>query len=89
MGYVDADQAGSIEDIKSTSSYCTKLWGNLITWRNKKQTMVDHSSAKAEYQAIAQGICEVIWLEKLMNDLHISISTLVKPYVTASQQSVF
>ena len=64
-GFADADWAGSVEDSKSTTGYCTKLWGNLVTWRSKKQTVVARSSAEAEYRAIAQGVCELIWLERL------------------------
>jgi len=39
-GFADSDWAGSIEDSRSTSGYCTKLWGNLVTWRSKKQQVV-------------------------------------------------
>ena len=38
--YADADWAGSITDRRSTSSYCTFLGGNLLTWRSKKQSVV-------------------------------------------------
>ncbi|KAA0041351.1 Cysteine-rich RLK (receptor-like protein kinase) 8 [Cucumis melo var. makuwa] len=31
--YTDSDWAGSVVDRKSTSSYCTFVWGNLVTWR--------------------------------------------------------
>ena len=31
MGYLDADWVSSIEDSRSTSGYCTKVWGNLVT----------------------------------------------------------
>ncbi|PON48715.1 LOW QUALITY PROTEIN: hypothetical protein TorRG33x02_319380 [Trema orientale] len=34
--FTDADWAGAIDDRKSTSRYCTFVWGNLVTWRNKK-----------------------------------------------------
>ncbi|KAH9735881.1 protein kinase domain-containing protein [Citrus sinensis] len=78
-GYIDADWAGS-EDCKSTSGYCTKLWGNLVTWRSKKQTVVARSSAEAEFRAIAQGMCEVIWLERLMQDLQITVCSPAKLY---------
>jgi len=37
VGYADSDWASAVEDSKSTSGYCTKLWGNLVTWRSKKQ----------------------------------------------------
>ncbi|KAK4395911.1 Retrovirus-related Pol polyprotein from transposon RE1 [Sesamum angolense] len=38
--YSDADYAGSRNDRRSTSGYCTYLGGNLVTWRSKKQTIV-------------------------------------------------
>ena len=34
--YTDADWAGSEEDRRSTTGYCTYVWGNLVTWRSKK-----------------------------------------------------
>ncbi|CAH1427920.1 unnamed protein product [Lactuca virosa] len=51
-------------DAKSTTGYYTKVWGNIVTWRSKKQTVVARSSAEAEYRAISQGICELIWIKK-------------------------
>ena len=29
-GFVDVDWAGSREDSRSTSGYCTKVWGNVV-----------------------------------------------------------
>ncbi|RVW23313.1 Retrovirus-related Pol polyprotein from transposon RE1 [Vitis vinifera] len=55
--YSDADWAGNIIDRRSTSGYCSFVWGNLVTWRSKKQSVVARSSAEAEYRALAQGIC--------------------------------
>ncbi|XP_057984616.1 uncharacterized mitochondrial protein AtMg00810-like [Hevea brasiliensis] len=46
-GFADSDWAGST-DTKSTTGYCTKIWGNVVTWRSKKQTVVARSSAEAE-----------------------------------------
>ncbi|XP_039004039.1 uncharacterized mitochondrial protein AtMg00810-like [Hibiscus syriacus] len=34
--YTDADWAGAINDRRSTSGYCSYVWGNLVTWRSKK-----------------------------------------------------
>ena len=36
--YTDADWAGSADDRRSTTGYCTYVWGNLVTWRSKKQS---------------------------------------------------
>ena len=44
--YSDADWAGSILDRQSTSRYCIYVWGNLTTWRSKKQAVVSRSSAE-------------------------------------------
>ncbi|KAK2999542.1 hypothetical protein RJ639_023205 [Escallonia herrerae] len=53
--YTDADWAGSSVDRRSISGYCTYVWGNLVTWRSKKQPVVARSSAEAEFRALAHG----------------------------------
>lgn len=35
------------------------------------QSVMARSSAEAEYWAIAQGVCELIWIERLLRDLNI------------------
>ncbi|RVX07454.1 Retrovirus-related Pol polyprotein from transposon TNT 1-94 [Vitis vinifera] len=67
--YSDADWAGNIIDRRSTSGYCSFVWGNLVTWRSKKQSVVVRSSAQAEYRALAQGICEGIWIKRVLSEL--------------------
>ena len=34
--FSDADWAGDMLDRRSTSGYCSYVWGNLVTWRSKK-----------------------------------------------------
>ncbi|RVW21623.1 Retrovirus-related Pol polyprotein from transposon TNT 1-94 [Vitis vinifera] len=48
-GYTDADWAGNISDMKSTSGYFPFVGGNLVTWRGKKQKVVALSSAEVEF----------------------------------------
>ncbi|BBG96266.1 transposable element gene [Prunus dulcis] len=69
VGYTDNDWAGSITNIHSTSYYFTLVGGNLVTWRSKKQNVVSQSSAEAEYQGIAQGVCELLWIRGLLIEL--------------------
>ncbi|KAA0062437.1 putative mitochondrial protein [Cucumis melo var. makuwa] len=76
--YTDSDWAGSIVDRKSTSSYCTFVWGNLVTWRSNKQNVVSRSSVEAEYRAMSLGICEEILLQKVLSDLHQECETPLK-----------
>ncbi|KAK2972599.1 hypothetical protein RJ640_007068 [Escallonia rubra] len=64
--------AGSITNRRSASGYCTYVWSNLVTWRSKKQYVVSRSSAEAEFRAIALGICEGMWLKRLLKELNMT-----------------
>ena len=47
------------------------LGENLATWRSKKQNVVSRSSAEAEFRAMAQGVCELLWMKIILDDLKI------------------
>ncbi|PON68952.1 hypothetical protein PanWU01x14_092690 [Parasponia andersonii] len=51
--FTNADWVGAIDDKKSTSGYCTCVWGNLVTWRSKKQSAVSRSRAETEFRTVA------------------------------------
>jgi hypothetical protein len=68
-GYTDADWAGNLSDRKSTSGYFTFVGGNLVTWRSKKQKVVALSSAEAEFRGMAKGLCELLWLRRLLSEI--------------------
>lgn len=78
--YTDADWAGSITDRRSTSGYCSFVWGNLVTWRSKKQTVVARSSAEAELRSLAHGLCEMMWLKDLLDELRQQADEPLKLY---------
>ena len=78
--YSDTDWVGSVNDRRSTSGYCTYVWGNLVAWRSKKQSVVARSSAEAEFRAIALGICERLWLKRVMEELKISTEFPMKMF---------
>ena len=78
--YTDVDYAGSIVDRRSTIRYCTFLGGNLVTWRIKKQNVVARSSAESKFKAIAQGLCEILWLKIILVDLRIKWDDPMKLY---------
>ncbi|KAL0360592.1 UNVERIFIED_CONTAM: Retrovirus-related Pol polyprotein from transposon RE1 [Sesamum radiatum] len=70
-GYTDADWAGDQTTRKSTSGHFTFVEGNLVTWKSKKQKVVARSSAEAEFRGMAQGICELLWIKRVLSDLRI------------------
>lgn len=63
--FTDANWAGLIEGRRLTTGYCTFVWENLITWKSKKRNIVARSRVEAEFRAIAQWICERLWLKKI------------------------
>lgn len=67
-GYSDADWAGDQVTRRSTSGYLTFIGESLVTWRSKKQKVVARSSAEAEFRGLAQGICELLWVRRVLKD---------------------
>ncbi|PKU77531.1 Retrovirus-related Pol polyprotein from transposon TNT 1-94 [Dendrobium catenatum] len=69
--YSDADWASDSMDRKSISGFCSYLGPNLISWTVKKQATVAKSSTEAEYRSLSAATSEVIWLRRLVAELHI------------------
>ena len=70
--YTDADWAGDPNDRRSTTGFVIFLGSNPISWSSKKQHTVSRSSTEAEYRAMATTTAEVVWLQQLLRDLHVS-----------------
>lgn len=51
-----------------------------MTWRSKKQSVVARSSAEAEFRSVAHGICEVLWIRRVFEELKISTPPPIKVY---------
>ena len=59
----------STDDRKSISGYVFLSGGGAITWGSKKQTTTTLSSTEAEYIALSEAACEVMWLRYLYEEL--------------------
>ena len=67
--YSDSDYAGDTENRHSTGGYALMLSGGPISWSSKKQQTIALSTTEAEYMAACECVKELIWVQRLLNDL--------------------
>nr|GEW58156.1 Gag-Pol polyprotein [Tanacetum cinerariifolium] len=60
-GYVDSDYASDLDESKSTTGYVFTLFGRIVSWVSKLQSVVAMSTTEAEYVAADQANKEAIW----------------------------
>jgi hypothetical protein len=53
------------------SGFCIFIGRNLISWSAKKQPTVSRSSTEAEYRSLALTCAEILWIQYLLQELHI------------------
>ena len=61
--------------------------GNLVSWKSKKQGVVSRSSAESKYRAMAQSVCEIMWLHQLL--MEVGIKTVVPAKLWCYNQAAF
>jgi hypothetical protein len=64
--YIDSDWAGSVSDIKITSTCCFILGSAMTSWKSRKKSNISLSMTKVDYIETCSASCEAIWLQKLL-----------------------
>ncbi|KAL5551858.1 hypothetical protein UlMin_002034 [Ulmus minor] len=73
--FSDADWGSCPDSRRSTTGFCIFIGDSLVSWKAKKQTTVSRSSAEAEYRALSSTASELIWLQKLLRDFQVEVSS--------------
>ncbi|CAL8992142.1 unnamed protein product, partial [Prunus brigantina] len=60
VGYADADFAGCMDDLKSTSGFVFLFGGASVSWRSVKQPIITTSTMQAEFIACYEATCQAI-----------------------------
>lgn len=76
-GYCDSDFASSTSDRKSVGAYVFVCEGGAISWNSHKQRTVAVSTTEAEYMALSQASREAIWIQRLANDLTVTMDSMI------------
>ena len=57
------------------AGFAVYLGPNLVSWSSKKQAVVSKSSTEAEYRSLAHAASEVPWIQSLLGELNIKLSS--------------
>ena len=68
VAFSDADWAAD-STRRSVSGNIIKLNGNAIMWRTKRHKSIATSSAESEYIALSDTVKDVMWTEKILNEI--------------------
>lgn len=86
--FCDADWGGDPVTRHSLTGYCVLLGNSVVSWKCKKQQTISRSSAEAEYRAMADTCCEVIWLVAVLKDLLV-YPQLPIPFYCDSKSAIY
>ncbi|KAL0340294.1 UNVERIFIED_CONTAM: Copia protein [Sesamum radiatum] len=73
--YSDSDWASCLDTKRIVSGYCVFLSDSLVSWKTKKQAIVFHSSAEAEYRSMGSAVCELLWVSYILGEFGIQLVT--------------
>ncbi len=79
-GYMDVDWAGNVSNRKSTNGFMFSFGSGAVSWSNKNQPTVALSNIEAKYKGATIVACEVVWLQKLLSNLGLSVDVPVIIY---------
>lgn len=87
--YVDDDWARCYDTGQSTSGLCLFLDPSIVPWRAKKQATMARPNTEVEYQSMVDCVVEPTWLQQLLVEIGISLTSVLWCSVTTFQQPIY
>jgi len=53
---------------------------NLVSWKNKKLSVVSRFSVKSEYRAMTDLTCDLVWVKDLLSKLDFTLKSPMRIY---------
>jgi hypothetical protein len=69
LGYTNADWGNCLTSRRLVTGYLTLFNNHLISWQTKKQPVVSLSSCEAEYCALTDFACELLWFRQFVEEV--------------------
>ena len=83
----DSDWAGSPEDSIFTTRFYIKLANAVFLWNSHQQKTAALSSTEAEYMALSDCSCQVIWIRNMFGEIGFNLLSI--PICDDNQGSIF
>eukprot|EP00253_Pinus_taeda_P030309 PITA_30309 len=68
----DADWAESVDDRKNTSGGAFYMGSRLVSWFNKKQSLIALSTSEAEYVVVVSFCTQLLWMMQTLQGIQIT-----------------
>ena len=67
--YSDADFARYVDDMASNLGYLMGMGSIVVSWSCKKQATIANSTIEAKYISSWEATCEIVWLQRILQDI--------------------
>ena len=78
VGFNDFDDAGYVDDKRSTFGVIFMMVEGVVSWKSVKQTLIASSTMEAEYMACYEATCHALWLWNFISSLEV-VSSISRP----------
>ena len=68
-GSADADWARDVSTRKSTTGYLFQIGNGTVSWKTRRQSIVELSSTEAEYVSLSCAAQGTIWMRNLLESI--------------------